>query len=133
MLLFYEVLTRASERLTISYPALDSKAQTLSPSPYVTEVERAVLPEKVKHLQASRPAPLPDNSAPLGPRDWRVRALHDATRTGGNLALLAGLFADPNSKQVANSIEAALRIDAARGRRDAFGPGDGLLESDTIR
>ena len=40
MLLFYEVLTRATERLTISYPALDDKAQDLPPSSYVTELER---------------------------------------------------------------------------------------------
>jgi RecB family exonuclease len=99
----------------------------------VTEVERAVKPAAVKHVMASRPAPLPDEGSPLGPRDWRVRAMHDATRVGGNLALLAGLFSDPSSKHVADSLDAALRIDAARGRRDAFGPGDGLLESDAVR
>jgi ATP-dependent helicase/DNAse subunit B len=133
MLLFYEVLTRPSERLTISYPALDEKAQSLTPSPYVTEVERAILPAKVNHLRATRPAPLPAETSPLGPRDWRVRAMHDAIRPGGNLALLAGLFADDSSKLVAASLESALRIAAARGRRDAFGCGDGLLESDAAR
>ncbi len=133
MLLFYEVLTRAGERLTISYPALDAKAQTLSPSPYVTEVERAVLPEVVTHHRATRPSPLPSGASPLGPADWRIQALHEAVRTESSLTLLAGLFADPARKQVANSLEAALRIAASRGRRDAFGPGEGLLEGDAVR
>ena len=40
MLLFYEVLSRAEESLTISYAALDDKAQDLPPSPYVVELKR---------------------------------------------------------------------------------------------
>ena len=41
MLLFYEVVTRATRRLVLSYPAIDAAAQPLSPSPYLAELERA--------------------------------------------------------------------------------------------
>ncbi len=40
MLLFYEVLTRPTRRLILSYPALDAAAQPLTPSPYLYEVEQ---------------------------------------------------------------------------------------------
>lgn len=129
MLLFYEVLTRAGERLTISYPALDEKAQSLPPSPYVTEVERAVYPGKIQHERASRPAPIPTGNDPLGPRDWRVQAVFEGL--GKDPALLAGLIraAEP----AAAPLESAMRIIAARARRDAFGPAEGLLESEAVR
>ncbi|MEQ8839280.1 MAG: hypothetical protein RID07_20915, partial [Lacipirellulaceae bacterium] len=35
MLLFYQIVTRPTHSLTISYPALDDKAQPLEPSPYL--------------------------------------------------------------------------------------------------
>ncbi|MEX2091894.1 MAG: PD-(D/E)XK nuclease family protein, partial [Pirellulales bacterium] len=130
MLLFYEVLTRASERLTISYPALDDKAQVLSPSPYVTEVERAIFPAAITQHRALRPSPLPTDASPLGPTDWRIQAVHQAL--DGDLSLLAGLFRS-GATGSANALEAALRITASRSRRDAFGPAEGLLESDAVR
>ena len=39
MLLFYELVTRATEKLTLSYPALDEKGLTLPPSRYLTELQ----------------------------------------------------------------------------------------------
>ena len=40
MLLFYEVLSRPSRRLILSYPALDAAAQPLTPSPYLYELQQ---------------------------------------------------------------------------------------------
>ena len=48
MLLFYEVITRATRRLYLSYPALDESAQPLSPSPFLTEVEEACGRETIR-------------------------------------------------------------------------------------
>lgn len=134
MLLFYEILTRAGESLTISYPALDEKAQALPPSPYVTEIERAVAPATIAHLRAPRPSPLPIDASPLSPADWRILAVHEALETADkrDLSLLAGLFRS-DRREVASALESALRINASRSRRDAFGPAEGLLESDAIR
>jgi ATP-dependent helicase/DNAse subunit B len=130
MLLFYEVLSRAEQRLTISYPALDDKAQVLSPSPYVTEVERAVAPAAVAHLRASRPSPLPAEGLPLSVADWRVQAVHEAL--AGDASLLSGMFRAGASGST-NALESALRIVSSRSRRDGFGPAEGLLESDAVR
>ena len=42
MLLFYEVVTRPTRRLVLSYPALDEAAQPLLPSPYLIELQRCL-------------------------------------------------------------------------------------------
>ena len=41
MLLFYEVVTRPTRRLVLTYPALDEAAQPLLPSPYLLELQQA--------------------------------------------------------------------------------------------
>ncbi len=145
MLLFYEVLTRAGQRLTLSYPALDNKAQSLSPSPYVTEVERAISPAAVTHHRALRPSPLPTGDSPLSPADWRIQAVHEAMQS--DLRLLAGFFRSESTSGAAgcgvtgsasagvaaSALEAALRMIASRSRRTSFGPAEGLLESNAVR
>jgi ATP-dependent helicase/DNAse subunit B len=147
MLLFYDVLTRATERLTISYPALDEKAQSLPASPYVTELERIVGLDRLPPRSLLRPSPLPADATPLSPADWRVLAVHQAL--DGDEGLLAGMFQTagdcPNFSESARkngtvpfalaaaSLDAALRIVAARGDRDKFGSAEGLLVSDAVR
>ena len=132
MLLFYEVLTRAEKSLTLSYPALDEKAQTLPPSPYLEEIKRLMGAERVaQRSTVLQPSPLPrieSHDVPLSPVDLRLRAVADALVS--NRAPLARMFAGPRAFAPADSIEAGLRILHLRGRRDAFGPADGLLVSE---
>ena len=94
MLLFYEVLTRAGERLTISYPALDEKAQSslaesLRHRSRAGDSCRRVV---THHARDAARAAAGRARRRWVPRDWRVQAMHDAIRRDGNLALLAGLF-----------------------------------------
>jgi ATP-dependent helicase/nuclease subunit B len=135
MLLFYEVLTRATERLTISYPALDDKAQDLPPSSYVTELERLLADHvKIKRVEPQI-SPPHSEQLPLSPAEWRIQAIQRAIgkEQERDLTLLAGLIRNEGTKAVATSIDAALRLYALRTNRDAFGPADGLLTSPAIR
>ncbi|HEY2414621.1 MAG TPA: PD-(D/E)XK nuclease family protein [Pirellulaceae bacterium] len=135
MLLFYEVLTRARERLTISYPALDEKAQDLPPSSYVTELERLLEPHaKIIRIEPQL-SPVSAILEPLSPSEWRVQAVKSALEPAAerNISLFAGLLGDRATKHVAASIDSALRIHSIRAVRDAFGPADGLLTSPAIR
>jgi ATP-dependent helicase/nuclease subunit B len=131
MLLFYEVLTRATERLTISYPALDDKAQVLPPSPYVTEIERAFGPESIIRHVGPQLSPIPAEPTPLGLADRRVTAVHSAL--AGKRELLAGILADGASAPLAGAIDAGLRVVDARSKRHSFSPAEGLLTSDAVR
>jgi ATP-dependent helicase/nuclease subunit B len=133
MLLFYEVLTRADQRLTISYPALDDKAQVLPPSSYVTELERLLEPHATIKRVEPQLSPLSTGIEPLCKSEWRAQAVERALAPQHDVSLLAGLFSDRASKSVAASIDSALRVHALRANRDAFGAADGLLTSPTIR
>ena len=93
MLLFYEVFTRATKRLYLSYPGLDDKAQALLPSPYLAEVER------ILNLPAAREmpdlSPLPKGDVPYSAHERRLMAV--AQSLEGRGGLLAGLCQDPQT------------------------------------
>jgi ATP-dependent helicase/DNAse subunit B len=126
MLLFYEVVTRATRKLVLSYPALDAAAQPLVPSPYLSEVEHACgaghIPRNAQpHLQS---VPLSDQVYSV--RDFRVRAVAQAlVKQDG---LLAELCAHPATHQAARNILAGLRMLAAR-RGQQYGAFDGMFTS----
>jgi ATP-dependent helicase/nuclease subunit B len=91
MLLFYEVITRATKRLYLSYPALDESAQPLLPSPFLDEVEQAFGPGRIPRTERTDLRPIPPDDQPLSEAEFRVKAV--ATALEGNVALLAGLLA----------------------------------------
>ena len=157
MLLFYEVISRAEKSLTISYPALDDKAQSLPPSPYVVELERVFADATGEYIRRSAPRLSPVDSdaegrsaesrrtsgagsdargcsarGPYSIADWRTRAIAEAIAPDGDRRLLAGIFATPETQPLAAAIDAGLRIVHARSRGDAFGPNEGLLQSPAI-
>ena len=79
MLLFYEVVSRAEKSLTISYPALDDKAQELPPSPYVHEIERIFRRGGKNGIRCSSPQLSPMTSEqPCSLADWRTGAVSTA-------------------------------------------------------
>jgi ATP-dependent helicase/DNAse subunit B len=128
MLLFYEVISRATDSLTISYPAMDDKAQELPPSPYVVELKRMFRNSKASFTSTTpllSPVPPKDEIGSIS--DWRIAAMAEAAKTEGNRHLLAGLISDPNTKPLAQAIDAGVRITHARARGESFGPAEGVL------
>ncbi|HZZ29246.1 MAG TPA: PD-(D/E)XK nuclease family protein [Pirellulales bacterium] len=127
MLLFYEVATRPMRQLVLSYPALDSAAQPLLASPYVTELQHALGIEPVEDISLS---PVPQHHAVCSPTELRVRAVAElmedrpqplaqflrprAAATSPSAAAMPGLLA-------------GLQAIAARRKSARFGPFEGLL------
>ncbi len=134
MLLFYEVLSRADESLTISYPALDDKAQILPPSPYVVELERLFANEQNGGIHRDNPqlSPIRLDATPRSIADWRVQSVAGAISKDGDRRLLANLLSCPEVRPLAGAIDAGLRIVHARARAESFGPAEGLLDSPAI-
>jgi ATP-dependent helicase/nuclease subunit B len=141
MLLFYEVLSRAGESLTISYPGLDEKAQKLPSSPYVLELERVLGGEAIRRTTPHL-SPVPRQLAEAGPAtanapnfsnaafslpEWRVRAVADAL--AGERNLLAGVLSDRANRKLSAAIVAGLRIVDSRARGESFGPAEGVINS----
>ena len=92
MLLFYEVVTRATRRLVLSYPALDAAAQPLVPSPYLSEAEHACGPG-VRGSEPPHLSSVPPSDDVRSVRDLRVRAVSRARgrrNAVGRVSCLAG-------------------------------------------
>ncbi len=126
MLLFYEVVTRATRHLTLSYPALDGKAQPLSPSPYLREVERVLglcpAPPRLAYV--------PESDEVLSPRELRVRAVAEVM--AGDTRLWRTLGQHETTRGAAANVEAALRAGIARGRGESFGAFEGMLVTPAV-
>ncbi|MFO0789865.1 MAG: PD-(D/E)XK nuclease family protein [Pirellulales bacterium] len=155
MLLFHEVVTRARESLTLSYPAMDDKAQELPPSPYVIELER-LFRHSDRQIHRARPqlSPIPhalatrddgkaDTAAtatrPALPTaeifsiaDWRILATSEAAQTDGDARLLAGLFKNDTTRRLGQAIDSGIRIIHARARGEKFGACEGVLISPAV-
>jgi ATP-dependent helicase/nuclease subunit B len=135
MLLFYELVTRPTESLTLSYPALDERAQTLPPSPFLAELERAfgdlALPRTVQPRSGAADL-ASDNDAPLSRSGLRRSAV--ARALGSKRSLLATLAGSPPpAGDVGASILAGAQAIAERGRRERFGAFEGVFASEPAR
>jgi ATP-dependent helicase/DNAse subunit B len=161
MLLFYDVVTRATRYLHFSYPALDEKAQPLLASPFLAEVERA-MGERLERQFAHDLSPIPQTTEPQSPMDVRLLAVAEALE--GDCGLLAGLIGRPHAPHeedraagglsmrtaeppaasradrssrsempgLADNLLAGLRITAERAQRQGFGPFEGILPGKAI-
>jgi ATP-dependent helicase/DNAse subunit B len=131
MLLFYDMLTRASRSLTLSYPALDDKGQALTPSPYLTELERcfprATLPTTVISIGGR----VDTASAPLSRSDWRTAGMVAAL--AGQHQWLAGFMQSGPTRQLGRAILRSVESVASRSQRENFGPYEGLLVGEAAR
>lgn len=137
MLLFYEVLTMAEETLTISYPALDDKAQQLPPSPYVTEIRRTLNdPNAISTVPPQLSSIPQEDVSPLSATEWRIQAVARAlgsTSVNRDVRLLAGIFNNPQTKPLGHAIDSGMRIVHARADRQDFGPAEGIITSAAVQ
>lgn len=125
MLLFYEVMTRASSQVCFSYPSLDEAGRPLSPSPYLEEVDQACGPGRIARTEVSDLSPVPAHEEPLSAAEFRVKAVANALE--GDVSLLAGLLSREPEPGVGESVLAGLRMVDARRNRQQFGPAEGIL------
>lgn len=124
MLLFYEVATRATRRLVLSYPALDARAQPLSPSPYLTELEQTFGAGCLARLPIAELSSVPASDEVLSLRELRVRAVSRAL--DGQTQLLERLCQHPAGRRSAVNLLTGLEVQQLR-KQEAFGPFDGVL------
>lgn len=129
MLLFYEVITRATRRLVLSYPALDEKGQPLVPSPHVQELEAACGAGNIERTRAAELNPIPPDGPLYSLQDFRVKAVDAAI--SGDRALLTGVVrALP---ELGANVLAGLRVTEQRRQREGFGPWEGIVGGEVAR
>jgi hypothetical protein len=131
MLLFYQLVTRPTETLSLSYPSLDERAQALPASPFLLEFERAFgslsVPRTIQPLNYGRDATSAD-APPLARSELRRAAVARALER--RRELLANLAAaDERVGSGGQAIVAGIEAVAARGRRESFGGFEGIVDS----
>src|SRR5690606_20420347 len=90
MLLFYELVTRATKCVTFSYAALDAKALEQFASPYLQDVKRLFQADAIPETKPQENLiPIP-KGPPASDADWRVQAVAHALHKSPHL--LAGLL-----------------------------------------
>ena len=127
MLLFYELVTRPTESLTLSYPALDAKGQPLSPSPLLTDFERNVGDGRITRSTMALGQGVDLDTTPHSSSSFRRQAVVQALE--GKPRWLAGMISHPGYVRVGSSILGGIDCIAERSVRDNFGPHEGLLLS----
>ncbi|QDU09598.1 PD-(D/E)XK nuclease family protein [Gimesia aquarii] len=127
MLLFYEVITRFSKQLILSYPAISSTGQPLFPSPYLTTLVDLFQPSALPIQNVSELNPLPRKEQTLSKRDLRVLATHQLKQDQPGLFL--NLLDKPDLKCVAKNILAASEMAIHRFETEGFTEYEGILVS----
>ncbi|MDC0935762.1 PD-(D/E)XK nuclease family protein [Pirellulales bacterium] len=126
MLLFYQLVTRPTDGLTLSYAALDDRAQQLEPSPYVADLKRVFAAGQLKVTRIG----LIDRTvggAPLSRTEQRLAAVSEAL--DGACDALAAMTTTAETGPAATGALAAMEAIAARAGRDAFTPWEGMFNS----
>lgn len=130
MLLFYQLVTRPTETLTLSYPALDAKAQPLPPSPLLVELQRAFGDADLPRTVQSLAYVAADAVAPLSRGELRRAAVDSAQDR--RRELLAALTRAPQAGAVGASIIDGVEVVASRAGRE-FGGFEGVCSSEAMR
>lgn len=127
MLLFYEVMTRFSKQLILSYPAISSTGQPLFASPYLTALIDLFEPAALSVQYVGELNPLPRSDQTLSDRDLRVLATDQLKQKQPGLFL--NLLNDPNLRDPALNILAASEMAVSRFEREGFTEYEGVLMS----
>ena len=127
MLLFYSIVTRARQRLTLSYPAVSHDGQPLAPSPYLTAVRDLFAPHAVQQIRIEQLDPFPEVGNMLSLSDLRVVATSEALqrRPGWFQALAAAKHFDQWNP--VSSILAAVEMSVARFQTRGFTGFEGII------
>ncbi len=131
MQLFYELATRASHQLTLSYAAMDAKGQTLSASPLLVELKRCFGSVAIHEEKPSLGDFVRTDSEPQSETAFRQQAIARALQ--GNHRWLAGLLSEPGRATVAQAIVGGIHCIAERGKREEFGVYEGLILGNSAR
>ncbi len=126
MFLFYSVVTRARQSLTLSYPAVNTKGQPVFPSPYVTALKSLFTSDSLKETCEGQLNPVPSVDRSITPTDLRLSAMVLA-REGHPDLFRAVLDLDSLRKRVFNTL-AACEVASDRFHQRGFTKYEGRLE-----
>jgi RecB family exonuclease len=123
--------TRPMVSLTLSYPALDEKGQTLSPSPLLAELEHCFPADAIAKVTQPAGRIAVSEVPPCSQSEWRLGGMAGALE--GKPQWLAGLVQQRETREVGQALLRGVQSVASRSDREQFGPHEGMLLSPAVR
>ncbi len=127
MLLFYSIVTRARQHLTLSYPAVSLDGQPLSASPYLTALRDLFAPGAIKYTRIEQLDPVPEVSDMLSLSDLRVVATSEALQRRPRWFQTLAAAQNYQHWNAAYSILAAVDMSVARFQTRGFTGYEGII------
>jgi len=134
LLLFYSIITRARNTLTLSYPEVGSHGEPLFPSPYVRALRQLLTPDALHPRHVGRLDPLPERSEGddlLTPADLRCAAVAELRNNRANLFRTVSEL--PENGDVVRNILAGAAANAARFETRGWTAYEGRLQSRRLK
>ncbi len=129
MFLFFSVVTRARSRLTLSYPAVNSKGQPVFASPYLMALRSLFAPETLAVAHEGQLDPIPQWDRALTDSDLRLLSISEARV--GNPGLFVKLCERPNWLLAGQNVLAAIEVNTHRFHQRGFTGYEGRLENES--
>ncbi len=129
LILFYEVVTRATKGILLSFPAFDDRAEPLLPSPFVLEIQRAFGAGQLVPRRPESLSPVPDDP-PCCEDEFRLTAVSKALQRKPQDLIAWAATAGPERGQ---NVLTGLEVVANRGQRKGFGGWEGMLLGESIQ
>ena len=131
MLLFMQLASSPTRRLTLSYTALDDKAQPLPPSPLLPDLKACFPGQELPTTALGLSGRTVVDPPPRGRRVQRRHAV--AELVAGNAEHFGQLLANPQSAPTARALGQAIDVIVQRAKSDRFGQFEGLLTGEAAR
>ena len=126
MFLFYNLMTKARTRLTLSYPSINRKGQTVFASPYVSAIRTLFTDAALPVLHEGQLDPIPALDRALTPTDLRLVAMTEAR--AARPGLFTHLLAQLEWHSVGENLLAAVDVNVQRFHTRGFTNHEGRLQ-----
>ena len=126
MFLFYNLMTKARTRLTLSYPSINRKGQTVFASPYVSAIRTLFTEAALPVLHEGQLDPIPTVDRALTATDLRLVAMTEAR--AARPGLFTHLLAQPEWHSIGENLLAAVDVNVQRFHTRGFTNHEGRLQ-----
>jgi len=127
MLLFYRLVTRAQQRLTLTYSRVNSTGGPLYASPFYQAVRELFTPAAFTEQNVGSLSPVPEANEILTASDCRMRAVVEMSRK--DAGLLSWWASQPNRSDAFYALQAAARMNSRRFETPGFTSFEGMLQA----
>ncbi len=132
MILFYNAVTSATKRLSLSFPAIGNSGQPLYPSSYLTAIKDIFRSESLKTIVDGHLDPIENSKRLLNLSDFRLQASSQLLKIR-NGSLFKTFVSEKENLDVAINLRAAVIMAAHRYQLTGLTQYEGVIEQASLK